>query len=553
MIQTDILVIGSGLAGLAFALKVADKKKVLVVSKSSIDKTNTSMAQGGIAAVISEGDSFDQHIEDTLVAGAGLCREDVVRRIIEAAPEGIDDLVRWGVKFDAQNKATGKADSTNDKNLDLNREGGHSKRRILHVQDQTGSAIHSALFSKALEHKNITLLENTFALDLVLNHEANPVDTGPRSCVGCHIYNSESGEVSMVYAKTTMLATGGSGKVYLYTSNWSGATGDGIAMAYRAGARIANLEFTQFHPTCLYHPMARTFLISEAVRGEGAKLINSKGQQFAFNYHPKGELAPRDIVARAIDAEMKKSGDDSVFLDITHKSKDFILEKFPQIYETCLKFGYDMTQQPIPVVPAAHYQCGGILVDEYGRTDIKNLYAAGENAQTGLHGANRLASNSLLECLVTADFAAKHIEETWDQIDQIKIENVPKWREVETTDEDEKMLIGHLWDEVRRLMWNYVGIVRSNERLSRAQIRLKYIRHEIEHHFRNFRLDTDLVELRNLALIADLTVQAALHRKESRGTHYSLDYPEKSDRLPMDTLLSPRTDIQRLFYDTFDL
>ncbi len=546
MKQTEVLVIGSGLAGLAFALKSAENFKVLIVSKSELDQTNTSMAQGGIAAVISEVDSFDQHIQDTLKAGAGLCRPEVVQRMVESGPERIQDLISWGVQFDAYGNTLGP---------DLNKEGGHSKRRILHVQDQTGRAIHQALLKTAMAHPNIEILENTIALDLVTNHETKPESAGPRTCQGAYIYNSKTKEVSTLFANFTMLATGGAGKVYLYTSNWGGATGDGMAMAYRAGARIANLEFTQFHPTCLYHPLARNFLISEAVRGEGGHLLNSKGERFVLKHDERGELAPRDIVARAIDAEMKRTGDECVYLDISHQDRDMIISKFPKIYEKCLEFGYDMTKQAVPVVPAAHYQCGGILVDQYGRTDIEGLFAVGETACTGLHGANRLASNSLLECLVTAHESAQYLATKADEPSKIEIKNIPKWREVESTDEDEKMLIGHLWDEVRRLMWNYVGIVRSNERLTRAQIRLKYIRQEVEYHFRSFHLDKDFVELRNLALVADLTVQAARMRHESRGTHYNLDYPQqKTDsESARETFLSSRTEIERLYYDTFHM
>ena len=536
-IKTDLLVIGSGLAGLAFALKVAEKKQVLLVSKGSIqemDTSNTSMAQGGMAAVISKGDTFDKHIEDTLRAGAGLCREKIVRQIIEGAPRGIQDLKAWGVQFDAKLNLPGQDDD-----WDLNHEGGHSNRRILHIQDQTGQAIYRSLLQRALENENIQTMENTFALDLMTN--CDPRSMGPRICQGAYLYNTSARELQVVQAKVTMLASGGSGKIYLYTSNWSGATGDGIAMAYRAGARVANLEFTQFHPTCLYHPMARNFLISEALRGEGGKLLNAKGERFTFHYHKRGELAPRDIVARAIDAEMKLTGEKYVLLDMSHRAKNFLLEKFPKIFKTCQSFGYDLSREAIPVVPAAHYQCGGILVNGVGQTDLKGLYAIGENANTGLHGANRLASNSLLECLVMAGFSARHILKHWDRTEDFSTDTILPWKNTSLKNDDERFLMGHLWDEVRRLMWNYVGIVRSNERLHRAQVRLKYIRQEIEHHFQSFQLDTDLVELRNLALVADLTVQAALLRKESRGTHFNLDYPTSSKRYenpPRDTLLS---------------
>lgn len=517
----DFLVIGSGLAGLAFALKMADHGHVLIASKAQAPATNSSMAQGGIAAVIGGDDSFDDHVRDTLVAGAGLCKESTVRTVVEAAPGVIAELVKWGVRFDAKD-----ADGTQ---FDLTREGGHSFRRIVHVQDHTGQEVHAKLLEKAKAHPSIEIREDLFGIDLILDRQGR--------AIGMHGFDRKNWRGVDVFSRMTLLATGGAGKVYLYTSNWSGATGDGIAMAYRAGATIANLEFMQFHPTCLYHPNARNFLITEAIRGEGGELINAAGDAFMKRYHPLGSLAPRDIVARSIDAEMKKTGEPCMYLDISTKPEDFIAHHFPVIQKTCLQFGIDITKEPIPIVPAAHYLCGGVVTDLDGQTSIPSLYAAGETACTGLHGANRLASNSLLECLVFADRAAKHV--------MANNANMPKPEPIvaewsllgDRSPDEEQVAIAHMWDEIRRLMWNYVGIVRSNRRLEAAQARLNVILNEIERDHR-LKLHPDAIELRNIALVADLTVRQAMMRKESRGIHWNVDYPKLLEGPAQDTILS---------------
>ena len=524
----DFLVIGSGLAGLSYALKVAQHGHVIVLSKSKVMGSNTSMAQGGIAAVMSPADSFESHVQDTFTAGAGLCHEDAVREVVQTAPARIDDLFHWGVGFDLQHdvmigdkSGTQGADS---QKLDLTREGGHSHRRILHVQDHTGHEIHQQLFAKVLAHPNIEIREEHFAIDLILDRDFRPFQVTPPRCIGAHVFDSKNQKPFHLFARFVMLATGGAGKTYLYTSNWSGATGDGIAMAHRAGARVANLEFMQFHPTCLYHPNARNFLISEAMRGEGGELINSDGAPFMKQYHHLGSLAPRDIVARAIDAEMRRTGETSVFLDCTSKTPDFLMEHFPVIYKTCLQYGIDITKQPIPVVPAAHYLCGGVITDLNGQSDIRGLLVTGETACTGLHGANRLASNSLLECLVFSHNAAKF---SIDHLDQFPMPEVHQHTETgasKTQSEDEMALISYIWEEIRRLMWTYVGIVRTDRRLERAQTRLTNIMSEVSEYYRGT-LHPDIIELRNIAQVADLTVKCALMRKESRGIHYNTDYP----------------------------
>ncbi|WP_413290236.1 L-aspartate oxidase [Bdellovibrio sp. HCB337] len=517
--RCDVLIIGSGLAGLALALKMSSQGKVVILSKEKATDSNTDMAQGGIAAVMAREDSFENHIQDTLTAGAGLCKVEVVENFVNQAPDRIQDLLNWGVHFDVRRGVDNEENS-----IDLTREGGHSFRRILHFEDQTGHEVHRTLLKRVRENPNIELLENHFAIDLIINKQVNTYDMSPTRCVGTYSLNKTTGEVEAFLGKSTVLATGGAGKVYLYTSNWSGATGDGIAMAYRAGARISNLEFMQFHPTCLYHPEARNFLISEALRGEGGELINSQGEAFMRKYHPLGSLAPRDIVARSIDGEMKKSGAHCVFLDMTKQDAEFLKKRFPAIYSKCLEYGIDMTKTPIPVVPAAHYLCGGVLTDMSGRTDIPGLLAIGETACTGLHGANRLASNSLLECLCMAHNASNVLG---NELNDLKVcEHDPKeWHYPEESNDDEMIVISHMWEEIRRLMWNYVGIVRSNKRLERAQHRLKNILNEVREYYSHFKIHSDILELRNIAIVADLSVTCALRRHESRGIHYNLDYP----------------------------
>lgn len=512
--DTECLVLGSGLAGLALALKVADKSKVLLCTKTDLKTTNSAMAQGGIAAVMSEEDSFEQHVNDTLSAGAGLCDLNVVRQVVEQGPERIKDLLKWGVRFDLGEGSDG---------VDLTREGGHTVRRILHIADHTGQEVHSELLRRVLQHPNIRVLENHYAIDLILNRRLEPKHLGPARCLGAYVLNRETGQVLPILSHATFLATGGAGKVYLYTTNWSGATGDGIAMAYRAGARVANLEFMQFHPTCLYHPQSRNFLISEALRGEGGELIDRSGRAFMKGYHSMGSLAPRDIVARSIDAEMKRTGADCVFLDMTSRSRDYLEKRFPVIFSRCLDLGIDISREPIPVVPAAHYLCGGVLSNVAGRTDVEGLYALGETACTGLHGANRLASNSLLECLVMAHSAS----EDFAASERLPLPaKVPDWPHSHLSNADEMIVITHMWDEIRRLMWNYVGIVRTNRRLRRAETRLESLQREISEYYSSFKTHSDIEELRNIALVAQLTVKCALARHESRGIHYNLDYPE---------------------------
>jgi len=514
--DTEALVLGSGLAGLVLALKVADQAKVLLCTKTDLKTTNSAMAQGGIAAVMSDEDSFDQHIQDTLNAGAGLCDVQVVRQIIEQGPKRIGDLMKWGVKFDlnAQDQ------------IDLTREGGHSMRRILHIADHTGQDVHAHLLAKVLAHPNIQILENHYALELILNHHVDPRHVGERRCLGAYVLDRSRGVVFPILSSATFVATGGAGKVYLYTSNWSGATGDGIAMAYRAGARIANMEFMQFHPTCLYHPQARNFLITEAMRGEGGELVDRSGRAFMKEYHALGSLAPRDIVARSIDAEMKRTGAESVFLDMTAKPREFLQKRFPAIDQRCRELGIDMATQPIPVVPAAHYLCGGVLTDVNGCTDVQGLYALGETACTGLHGANRLASNSLLECLVVSHNASEHYLGERGRLASPSGVTVPEWPQSAMENADEMIVIHHMWDEIRRLMWNYVGIVRTNRRLERAATRLQMIQKEISEYYSSFKTHSDIEELRNIATVAELTVRCALARQESRGIHFNTDFPE---------------------------
>ncbi|MBW2107334.1 MAG: L-aspartate oxidase [Deltaproteobacteria bacterium] len=522
----DFLIIGSGIAGLSFALKVADAGRVAIVTKKEAVETSTNYAQGGIASVLGRYDSFDLHVQDTLAAGDGLCRQNVVEMVIRDGPSRIRELMDWGVAFTRR--------SADNDELDLVLEGGHSQKRIAHAGDFTGRVIEQALLDQARRNPHIGFFENHIAVDLItysMRMKRGTVTAAHEDvCCGAYVLDTGNGEVHTFRAKITVLATGGTGKVYLYTSNPDIATGDGIAMAYRAGALVGNLEFVQFHPTCLYHPEAKNFLISEAVRGAGGILIDARGRRFMEDYDSKKDLACRDVVARAIDNELKKSGDDSVFLDITHKDSDIVQARFPNIYEKCLSLGIDITKEPIPVVPAAHYMCGGVLVDIDGRSDVERLYAIGETACTGLHGANRLASNSLLEAVVYAHRAATHAKAHLEKKTLDFCPEVPPWDPMGTTDSDEAIVVSHNWDEIRRLMWNYVGIVRSNKRLLRAKNRIEMIEEEIHQYYWNFKVTPDLIELRNIAVVAHLIIQSASLRKESRGLHYNLQYPNKDDR-----------------------
>ena len=521
MKEYDFVVIGSGIAGLSFALKVAKHGSVTVITKRKGADTNTAWAQGGIACVTSGEDSFELHVRDTLEAGAGLCDEAVVRTIVTEGPDRIRELADLGLHFDER-------EVSGHRELDLGKEGGHSKRRVLHVRDVTGKEIEETLLRELGRQSDLQLLENHMAVDLITAAKLG-FATEDR-CLGVYVLDEKTGEVETIRSNWIVLATGGCGKVYLYTTNPDIATGDGVAMAWRAGVEIANMEFIQFHPTCLFHAQAKSFLISEAVRGEGGILRNNRGEDFMKRYDPRGSLAPRDIVARAIDAEIKRSGAKCVFLDITHKSPEFIRERFPHIYETCLRFGIDMSKQPIPVVPAAHYQCGGIKTDVNGATSLPGLYAVGEVACTGLHGANRLASNSLLEGLVVAHRAAAAAGEGQCSSHLSWKVSLPEWQKGNVQDVDELVVIYHNWDEIRRLMWDYVGIVRTDKRLRRASARLRNLQREIREFYWNFKMSVDLLELRNLATVAALIVDSALNRQESRGLHYTLDYPEVKDR-----------------------
>lgn len=522
MKQFDFLVLGSGIAGLSFALKVAPRGRVAILTKKHRAESNTNYAQGGIAAVTSKEDSFEMHVRDTLSAGAGLCREQVVRTIVEEGPARIAELIELGMKFSEREPAPG----TVEHELDLGKEGGHSKRRILHAKDVTGREIERALLAAIARQPNISIFENHFAIDLVttqkLAQEKRPLSRPSNRCLGVYALDKKTGRVETFAAPVTLLATGGCGKVYLYTTNPDIATGDGVAMAYRAGAAAANMEFIQFHPTCLYHPKAKSFLISEAVRGEGGVLKSIDGRPFMDGQHPLKSLAPRDVVARAIDSEMKRSGADHVLLDITHKPAAFLIERFPNIHQTCLSYGIDITREPIPVVPAAHYQCGGVQTTVDGETDIAGLFAVGEVACTGLHGANRLASNSLLEALVCAHRAAQCVMAS----DPLKPGlNIPDWHSGNAHDADEMVVVSHNWEEIRRLMWDYVGIVRTNKRLQRARTRITNLQEEIQDYYWDFVVTSDLLELRNIATVAELVVESALLRPESRGLHYNLDFP----------------------------
>ncbi len=526
-ITTDFLVIGTGIAGLSYALKVADQGTVSLVTKRDIDISATQLAQGGIATVFSAEDSFATHAKDTMIAGAYLSDPEIVDLVVQAGPQAIHDLIHWGVKF-----------SRNSDNLyDLTREGGHSYRRILHAKDATGREIERALVEAALKHPNISLYQHHIAVDLITENKVLQRNIDQNRCLGAYVLNKESKEVMAFGAEFTVLATGGAGKVYLFTCDPDIATGDGVAIGWRAGADVANMEFMQFHPTTLYHPLARSFLISEAVRVEGGILRRGDGYAFMPEYHELKDLAPRDIVARAIDSEMKKTGSDCVFLDITHKDPDFIKDHFPMINETCLGFGIDMTKEPIPVVPAAHYLCGGLRSDKNGETNIHNLFAIGEVACTGLHGANRLASNSLLEGIV---FAKKAAEISLSRLGEHNPKDltVPSWDCGKATDSDEEVIVAHNWEEIRRCMWNYVGIVRSDKRLQRAMNRILMIQKEIDEYYWDFLLTSDLIELRNITTVARLIIQSALSRHESRGLHYTIDYPDRdNENFQHDTLI----------------
>lgn len=516
-LQYETLIIGSGLSGLSSALLLADAgQKVCMITKKSLTECNSYYAQGGIAAVLDPKDSVNGHVEDTIICGAGLCDEIAVKHIVENAPDAINWLISMGVNFTADTKhITG---------YHLTREGGHGFRRILHSADATGAEIINKLIRKILSHPNIKVLENHVAIDLVLGKQ---IKADENKCYGAYALNSLNREIITIAANNTILATGGAGKVYLYTTNPDVATGDGIAIAYRAGCNIINMEFIQFHPTCLYHPQAKSFLISEAVRGEGGILKLPNGYRFMQDHDNRLELAPRDVVARAIDFEMKKHGVDCVYLDISYKSQDFIKEHFPNIYHKCKSLGIDITNEPIPVVPAAHYACGGIEIDLSGRTNILGLYAVGECAYTGLHGANRLASNSLLECLVIGMATVKDILNS----EKDKFYKLPLWDESQVSDSDEEIVVSHNWDELRRAMWDYVGIVRTNKRLERAMNRINLLESEIKEYYANFKLSLNLVELRNLVCVAKLIVQSAMLRHESRGLHYSRDYDFLADEI----------------------
>ncbi len=522
--HVDFLVLGGGVAGLSFALLAAEHGSVLVLTKRQRWEGSTQYAQGGIASVLAADDAVALHVEDTLIAGAGLCKREAVEVTVREGPDRIRWLLSLGVEFDREGE----------EKLHLTREGGHSRRRIAHAKDATGREVERALLT-ACDERGIRIVDNQVAVDVVTSGKLGIA--GPNRALGAYVLDRASGDVVAISAGTTVLATGGAGKVYLYTSNPDVATGDGVAMAYRAGAAVANMEFFQFHPTCLYHPQAKSFLISEALRGEGGILRNAAGEAFMARYDPRKELAPRDIVARSIDAEMKRRGDDSAFLDMTHLPKSFLIEHFPNIYATCREFGIDMAAQPIPVVPAAHYMCGGVLTDLMGRTTVHRLYAMGEAACTGLHGANRLASNSLLEGLVFGRRAALRAAEDLKD-GGAQPTPLPPWNPGAALAPEEGVVVAHNWDEVRRLMWNYVGIVRTTKRLERARARLKTLRDEIRDYYWEYRLTADLVELRNLADVATLIVECARQRKESRGLHFMLDYPNTDERFLRDTVLT---------------
>lgn len=529
--QCDVLIIGSGAAGLTLALHLADQANVLVLSKGPLTEGSTYYAQGGIAAVFDENDSIESHIQDTLIAGAGLCDPEAVAFTTQNAKKSLQWLIDLGVGFDRIDSADGES------KFHLNQEGGHSHRRILHAADATGRAVQTTLVQQVKEHPNIRVLERYNAVDLITSRHTQAKTNQPQQVYGAYIWNRAAERVETVAARFVALATGGASKVYQYTSNPDVASGDGIAMAWRAGCRVANMEFNQFHPTCLFHPNAHSFLLTEALRGEGAILKRSDGTRFMPDFHEDAELAPRDVVARAIDYEMKRLGADCMYLDISHQAPEFIKEHFPTIYEKCLSLGIDITQQAMPVVPAAHYTCGGVMTNLHAQTDIPHLYAIGEVAYTGLHGANRMASNSLLECLVFAQAAAADICQRLNDV-ELKLD-LPRWDESKVTNSDEEVIIQHNWHELRLFMWDYVGIVRTTKRLERALRRIELLQQEIHEYYSNFRVSNNLLELRNLVQVAELIVHCAMQRKESRGLHYTLDYPELlSD--PSPTVLSPK-------------
>jgi len=531
--KCDFLVIGSGVAGMSYALKVADHGPVRLVTKRALEESNTQYAQGGIAAVWSEEDSVESHVEDTLTAGGGLCRREAVEKVVREGPERVQELIDLGVSFSQE---------ANGESYDLGREGGHAERRILHAKDQTGAEIVRALVAKVRQHPNIEVSENTMAVDLItgswLARRGQALPPYPDVVRGAYLLNLESNAVEVVSAKMVAICTGGAGKVYRYTSNPDVASGDGIAMAYRAGAQILNMEFVQFHPTCLFHRKAQRFLISEALRGEGGKLKLPNGRRFMDRYDERGELAPRDVVARAIDAELKRTGADCVYLDMTHHTAEYLQDRFPLIFSRCLELGIDISTDSIPVVPAAHYICGGVATDLNGESNIRNLFVVGEASCTGLHGANRLASNSLLEGVVFAHSAATTSIERVGTVDCV---DLPEWDAGRAVDSDELVVIKQTWEEIRRFMWNYVGIVRTTRRLKRARHRVDLVQEEIRNYYWDFRLTGDLVELRNLAQVAGLVVESALARRESRGLHYNKDFPQSDPRWLRDTELRKRT------------
>ncbi len=522
-LQYDVIIVGAGAAGMTLALQLPPTTSIAILAKDGEQQCSTYYAQGGISAVLEQDDSFQLHVEDTENAGAGLCETDTVKMVSESAPKVIRWLSDLGMPFTRDRQDVTRS------GFHLTREGGHSRRRVVHAADATGKAMQQTLHAHVMEKSNIQLFEHTVAIDLI---------TQDNRCVGLYAYHKQNHQVQVFGGKKVVLATGGASKVYLYTSNPDGSTGDGIAMAWRAGCRVANMEFIQFHPTCLFHPEAKSFLISEALRGEGAHLLLPDGTRFMQRFDERGELAPRDIVARAIDHEMKRLGADCVYLDITHKSRAFIKSHFPTIYEKCKQFDIDITRERIPVVPAAHYTCGGVMIDLNGQTDIENLYAIGEVSYSGLHGANRMASNSLLECLTFAMSACHHIQHTLP--DTQPVGPLKHWDESLVTDSDEEVVVAHNWDELRRFMWDYVGIVRTNKRLQRALNRVYLLKREINEYYGNFRVTPDLLELRNLVKVAELIILSALSRHESRGLHYTLDYPQTNDKA-VTTILTPES------------